>query len=75
MSGVLLTALKRIWVATDQMCSKKLKAALPLWLPFYDSAYEPLPANLQVRPQPLPLLKLTVPPAPVTPASATLPTG
>ena len=41
-SAVLLTALKRIWFATDQMCSKKLKAALPLWLPFYDTAYEPL---------------------------------
>jgi len=25
--GILLTALKRIWFATDQMCSKKLKAA------------------------------------------------
>jgi hypothetical protein len=25
-----LTPLKRIWFATDQMCSKKLKAAIPL---------------------------------------------
>jgi len=41
-SAVLLAALKRIWFATDQMCSKKLKVALPLWLPFYDTAYEPL---------------------------------
>jgi hypothetical protein len=32
----LLEPLKRIWLATDQMCSKRLKAALPLWLPFYD---------------------------------------
>jgi hypothetical protein len=32
----LLNALKRIWFATDQMCSKKLKAAMPLWLPFYE---------------------------------------
>ena len=29
-------ALKRIWLASDQMCSKKLVAAIPLWLPFYD---------------------------------------
>lgn len=26
----LLKALKRIWFATDQICSKKLKAAIPL---------------------------------------------
>lgn len=38
----ILEPLKRIWLATDQMCSKKLAAAIPLWLPFYDDAYEPL---------------------------------
>ena len=38
----LLIALKRIWFATDQMCSKKLKAAIPLWLPFYELEHEPL---------------------------------
>ena len=38
----LIVALKRIWFATDQMCSKKLKAALPLWLPFYEMEFEPL---------------------------------
>lgn len=38
----LLVALKRIWFATDQMCSKKLKAAIPLWLPFYDGEFEQL---------------------------------
>jgi len=41
-SPELLTALKRIWFASDQMCSKKLKAAIPLWLPFYAGHYEPL---------------------------------
>ena len=41
-SPELLTALKRIWLATDQMCSKKLVAAIPLWLPFYERAYEKL---------------------------------
>ena len=38
----LLTALKRIWFACDQMCSKKLKAAIPLWLPFYETVYKPV---------------------------------
>lgn len=38
----LLLPLKRIWFATDQMCSKKLKAAVPLWLPFYEDENEPL---------------------------------
>ena len=37
-----LKALKRIWFASDQMCSKKLKAAIPLWLPFYETRYEAL---------------------------------
>ena len=27
-------ALMRIWHATDLMCSKRLKAAIPHWLPF-----------------------------------------
>ncbi len=31
----LVKALKRIWLATDQVCSKKLTEAIPLWLPFY----------------------------------------
>lgn len=35
----LLKPLKNIWLATDQMCSKKLKAAIKLWLPFYESEY------------------------------------
>ena len=39
---LLLVPLKRIWFATDQMCSKKLKAAIPLWLPFYEAEYEPM---------------------------------
>jgi len=44
---LLLVPLKRIWFATDQMCSKKLKAAIPLWLPFYEEEHEAL--SLQVR--------------------------
>jgi hypothetical protein len=44
-----LKALKRIWFATDQMCSKKLKAAIPLWLPFYELEYEPLSLEVQSK--------------------------
>jgi hypothetical protein len=42
-----LTALKRIWFASDQMCSKKLKAAIPLWLPFYETLYKALTPETQ----------------------------
>lgn len=31
--------LRAIWLATDQMASKRLKAALPLWLPYYEQAH------------------------------------
>ena len=30
----LVEALRTIWMASDQLCSKRLKAALPLWLPY-----------------------------------------
>jgi len=46
-SPELLLALKRIWFASDQMCSKKLKAAIPLWLPFYDTLYKALTPETQ----------------------------
>lgn len=45
----LLLALKRIWFASDQMCSKKLRAAIPLWLPFYDGEFEPLADQVQQK--------------------------
>jgi len=31
-----LEPLKFLWLQSEQMCSKRLKAALPLWLPFYE---------------------------------------
>ena len=31
-----LEPLKFLWLKSEQMCSKRLKAALPLWLPFYE---------------------------------------
>ena len=35
----LLAPLKQIWLATNQMCGKRLKAAMPIWLPFYEKTY------------------------------------
>jgi hypothetical protein len=35
----LLEPLTKIWLGTDQMCSKKLVAALVLWLPHYEKQY------------------------------------
>lgn len=32
--------LRRLWILMDQMCSKNMKSALPLWLPFYDCPAE-----------------------------------
>jgi ABC-type cobalt transport system substrate-binding protein len=46
-SRELLTTLKRIWLATDQMCSKKLVVAIPLWLPFYEGTYEKLSGEVE----------------------------
>jgi len=31
------------------MCSKKLKAAIPLWLPFYEGEFEPLADHVQQK--------------------------
>jgi hypothetical protein len=36
-TGEVLAALKAIWLASDQLCGKRLKAALPAWLPHYES--------------------------------------
>jgi len=35
----LIIVLKNIWIATDYICSKRLKSAIPLWLPYYESTY------------------------------------
>lgn len=44
---LLLGPLKTIWLATDMMCGKRLKRAIPLWLPFYESTQEPLPKKIK----------------------------
>jgi len=33
---------RTVWMAPDQLCSKRLKAALPLWLPHYETSFHPL---------------------------------
>lgn len=37
-----LEPLKRIWLLSDQLCGKRLKMALPLWLPYYSNTYDAL---------------------------------
>lgn len=37
----LVAALRTIWLASGQLCSRRLKAALPLWLPHYDRQISP----------------------------------
>ena len=36
---IYLEPLKNIWLSTDQLCGKRLKMALPLWLPHYSEEY------------------------------------
>lgn len=40
--NIYLEPLKRIWLLSDQLCGKRLKMALPLWLPFYGETYSDL---------------------------------
>jgi len=39
----IITPLKRIWLAANLPCSKRLKAVLSLWLPFYEAEYGKVP--------------------------------
>ena len=41
---LILTVLTDIWKATNLPCSKRLKAILPLWLPFYEK--RPVPSDV-----------------------------
>lgn len=38
----IMEPLKRIWIEANLPCSKRLKAILPLWLPYYAKEYSPL---------------------------------
>jgi len=41
--------LKAIWLADEQPCGKRLKAAVPLWLPDYEREEGPLEESLRVQ--------------------------
>jgi hypothetical protein len=43
--SIIVDPLIKIWLATNQMCSKKLKVALPIWLPFYLIFFDQIHGN------------------------------
>jgi hypothetical protein len=45
--ALVLLPLKAIWLASDQLCSKLLKAALPEWLGYYEQTHGPLTAEVR----------------------------
>ena len=46
---VLLPVLKEVWLASDQLCSKLLKAALPEWLAHHERRGAPLPEAIKKK--------------------------
>lgn len=44
-----LPVLKAVWLASDQLCSKLLRAALPVWLEHYERRSTPLPEAFRKR--------------------------
>lgn len=42
----IIDALKTIWFACDQMCGKKLKHAIPAWLPYYEKHHGELEPHI-----------------------------
>jgi len=44
----LLELLRRIWLACDQPCSKRLRAAVGLWLPHYERGFGPLEPQVRI---------------------------
>lgn len=42
-SPLLIKVIKDLWLATGQLCSKRLVEAIPTWLPFYENKYGTLP--------------------------------
>lgn len=46
---VLLPVLKVIWLSSDQLCSKLLRAALPEWLEHYARTHPPLAAGVKEK--------------------------
>jgi hypothetical protein len=44
-----LVVLRAIWLASEQLCSKRLAAALPLWLPHYEARHGKLAPEVGSR--------------------------
>jgi hypothetical protein len=44
-----LAVLRKLWLATDQMCSKRLVAAVPLWLPHNETCFGALDEWTRVK--------------------------
>src|ERR1017187_2037430 len=47
--GAVLPVLKAVWLASDQLCRKLLKAALPEWLEHYERRCAPLPEAAKTK--------------------------
>ena len=43
----LLEPLKQLWFATDQLCGRRLKVAIPLWMPYYEAIYGALEPSIK----------------------------
>ena len=43
----IIEVIRTIWLTTDQMCGKRLVAAIPEWLPHYEQVYQPLKPDLR----------------------------
>jgi hypothetical protein len=41
--------MKAIWLSAEQPCGKRLKAALPLWLPFYEKRHGQLKSKVKAK--------------------------
>ena len=42
-------SIKAIWLSAEQPCGKRLKAALPLWLPFYEKRHGQLDRKVKAK--------------------------
>lgn len=47
--AAVLEPLKYLWRKSEQMCSKRLKAALPQWLPFYEQRHGQLSPDVRTK--------------------------
>src|SRR5437773_9040753 len=41
--------IKAIWLSAEQPCGKRLKAAMPLWLPFYEKRHGQLESKVKAK--------------------------